>query len=101
MFCKPHPYVYTLLFPIFFVVHLTFHVSKLKPFSKYKRRLDRRQTYHSSFDFIEHRFATKVGEKKTRCLGSKVEGMPLERGNMGEIFTFRPSTGNGEGIKVE
>jgi hypothetical protein len=29
---------------------------------------------------------------------NKVEGMPLERGNMGETFTLRPSTGNGEGI---
>ncbi len=77
-------------------------MSKLKPFSKYKRRLDRKQTYHSSFDFIEHRFANKVGWKQKLGVWAnnynKVEGMPLERGNMGETFTLRPSTGNGEGI---
>jgi hypothetical protein len=44
---------------------------------------------------------TRLGEKNLGVWAnnfSKVEGMPFERGNMGEIVTLRPSTGNGEGI---
>ncbi len=45
-----HPNVYTLLLPTTFMTQLTFH--EFKSFNENKRRSDKKQAYHSSFDSL-------------------------------------------------
>jgi hypothetical protein len=64
---KTHPNVYTFLLPTTFVTHLTFHVSKLKPFKTNDKKPKRKHEYHKRFNLMEHHF---IGEIKC-ILGAK------------------------------
>lgn len=72
---KPHPDVYTLLLLTTFVVHPTFHVSKLKPFKANDKRPERKHEYHKGFNLMEHWIATKIecilGAKQTQRCGKQ------------------------------
>jgi hypothetical protein len=58
---KPHLNIYTSLLPTTLVAHLTFHVSKLKPFNEDKKSLkDKKYPYHPRFDLIEERLTREV-----------------------------------------
>jgi hypothetical protein len=69
---KPH--LNTLLATTF-VAHLTFHVSKLKPFKVDDKRLERKHEYHKGFNLMEHQLVVEIecilSEKQTRRCGKQ------------------------------
>jgi len=57
---KSHLDMYTLKLPTNFVVHLIFHVLKLKLFLWNDQKPNRKQKVWSEVDAIEHRLAAKI-----------------------------------------
>lgn len=72
---KPHPNVYTFLLPTTFVAHLTFHVSKSKPFKTNDKRPKKKHEYHKRFNLMEHQLMAEIkcilGTKQTQRCGKQ------------------------------